>query len=236
MIRKRQKSEPAHTKVSKQLGVDIVNGRYQPGDTIPGELDIAEELLVSRSVVREALRMLAARGLLESKPKVGTRVRDRQHWNLLDPSLLEWMFESEPPAQFVRALFELRLIVEPAAVELAAQRRTPKHLAAMGHALETMSEYGLDTTEGQLADQRFHAAILEATDNELLVNLSASIGAAVRWTTYYKFRKNRRPRDIIELHQSVFEAIAIGDTTRARSVAVALIEQAHKDTEDALQG
>jgi DNA-binding FadR family transcriptional regulator len=189
---------------------------------------------VSRSVVREALRMLSARGLIESRPKIGTRVRARNSWNLLDPILLEWMFESTPSPKFVRNLFELRMFVEPAAAELAARRKTARQLATMGHAIEEMARHTLHTPAGQVADQEFHAAILQATDNELMINLSASIGAAVRWTTYFKFRINRNPRDPIEEHRRLFEAIAEGDGARAREVAVALIVEAEKDTEIAL--
>ena len=229
------KREPSHIKISRDIGISIVTGTYQPGTVLPGEIEIAEKFGVSRSVVREALRMLSARGLIESRPKVGTRVNSREHWNLLDPILLEWMFESPPPPKFVRNLFELRLIVEPAAAEIAARRKTARQLAAMGHALEEMARHTLHEKEGQLADQEFHAAILEASDNELLINLSASIGAAVRWTTYFKFRNRKNPRDPIEEHRALFEAIADGDGERARQVAIELIRQAEKDTEDALR-
>jgi len=202
---------------------------------LPVEIEIAEKFGVSRSVVREALRMLSARGLIESRPKIGTRVKPRESWNLLDPILLEWMFEAAPPAKFVRNLFELRLIVEPAAAELAARKKTARQLATMGHAIEEMARHTLHTAEGQLADQQFHASILEATDNELLINLSASIGAAVRWTTYFKFRNKKKPRDPIEEHRALFEAIADGDGARAREVTIQLITQAEKDTEAALE-
>lgn len=179
--------------------------------------------------------MLSARGLIESRPKIGTRVKERKAWNLLDPILLEWMFDAAPPPKFVKALFELRLIVEPAAAELAALKKTSRHLAAMGHAIEQMARHKLHTPEGQLADQEFHAAILEATDNELLVNLSASIGAAVRWTTYFKFKSTKMPRDPIDEHRELFDAIADGDGQRARAATIALIEQAEKDTQVVLQ-
>lgn len=231
-----KKKEPSHTKVSRELGIAIVTGKYAPGDVLPGEIEIAEKMGFSRSVVREALRMLAARGLLESKPKIGTRVRERKDWHLLDPSLLEWMFESEPPPGFVKNLFELRMIVEPAAAELAATKKTARQLSAMGHALEEMATHTLKTPKGQLADQQFHAAILEATDNDLLVNLSASIGAAVRWTTYFKYRKEKHPRNPIDQHRALFEAIADGDGKRARELTIELITMAEQDTEAALSG
>jgi DNA-binding FadR family transcriptional regulator len=221
-------------KISRDLGVAIVTGRHPPGFLLPGEVEFAEQLGVSRSVVREALRMLSAKGLLESRPKAGTRIRDRSHWNLLDPDLLGWMFEGAPPREFVRDLFQLRMIVEPAAAELAAVSRSARQLSRMGHALEMMQQHTLATQEGQDADQQFHAVILEATGNELLITLSGSISAAVRWTTYFKYRTNRHPRDPIPQHRVLFEAIANGDPAAARTATEALVRQAQLDTEASL--
>lgn len=232
---KEARHEPAHTKISRTFGVSIVTGDYKSGDILPSEIEIAQGLGVSRSVVREALRMLAARGLIDSKPRAGTRVKERSEWNVLDPILLEWMFDSEPSLEFVRDLFELRMVVEPAAAELAAQRKSARQLSAMGHALEMMAEHTLLTPEGQVADQQFHSLLLEATNNALLINLSASIGAAVRWTTFYKFRKNKHPRDPIQEHRDLFEAIAQGDGAQARLCAIKLIEQAEVDTAAAIK-
>lgn len=230
-----ERRQPAHTTISRRLGVAIVTGFYQPGSVLPGEFEIVEQQGVSRSVVREALRMLAAKGLVESKPKLGTRVRERREWNTLDPDVLEWMFEGEPSAIFVKNLFELRLMVEPAAAELAARKKTARHISAMGHALERMAANTLQSAEGQLADQQFHAVILEATDNDLIINLSAIIGAAVRWTTHFKCRRTGRPRDPIEEHRSLFEAIVDGDGEKARAATVKLIRLAEQDTEAAMQ-
>ena len=143
---------PAHSALARDIGVAIVTGRIAPGSTLPGEVEIAEQRGMSRSVVREALRMLSAKGLVVSKPKAGTRVRERLEWNLLDPDLLAWMFEGEPPAGFVSSLFQLRLIVEPAAAELAAISRTTRQLSRMGAALEAMGEHGLHTEQGRAAD------------------------------------------------------------------------------------
>ena len=184
--------------------------------------------------VWELLRMLAAKGLVESRPKAGTRVRERQAWNLLDPELLGWMFEgASPPLAFVRSLFQLRMIVEPAAAELAALSRSSRQLTRMGHALEEMARLGLDSEAGRAADQSFHATILEATGNELLVSLSASIAAAVRWTTLFKYRAGA-PRDPVAEHQALFEAIARSDGPGARAATETLVELARQDTERAM--
>lgn len=228
------RKRPAHATLAQRIGVMIVTGQHQPGEILSSELDFAETFGVSRSVIREALKMLEAKGLVESRRKIGTRVREREEWNLLDPELLGWMFEGAPPLGFVRSLFQLRLIVEPAAAELAAVGRTTRQLSAMGHALETMSECGLANEKGRAADQRFHALILKATGNELLVSLSAGIAAAVRWTTFFKHRHDRNPRDPMEEHRALFDAIADGDREAAGRITRFLIEQAELDTEAAM--
>ncbi|KQU55914.1 GntR family transcriptional regulator [Sphingomonas sp. Leaf339] len=230
-----KRTRPAHLMLAQQLGVAIVTGRHPPGTVLPGEIEQAETLGVSRSVVREMLRTLAAKGLVEGRPKTGTRVRDRHDWNLLDPELLGWMFEGAPPLPFVHSLFQLRMIVEPAAAEIAATKRSARHLSAMGHALETMSTHGLASEIGRAADQEFHSVILDSTGNELLVSLSASISAAVRWTTFFKYRHEKHPRNPIPEHRALFEAIANSDPAAAGEATRALVNQAHLDTEAALE-
>ncbi|MDE0880064.1 MAG: FCD domain-containing protein, partial [Sphingomonas bacterium] len=180
-------------------------------------------------------RTLAAKGLVESRPKAGTRVRERRDWNLLDPELLGWMFEGAPSLPFVRSLFQLRMIVEPAAAEIAAVSRSARQLSAMGHALETMSTYGFANETGRAADQQFHALILEATGNELLVSLSASIAAAVHWTTFFKFRHDKHPRDPLPAHHDLFEALANADAVAARETTITLVHQAQLDMEAAIK-
>ena len=113
-----------HGSIAHELGVAIVTGGYSPGDVLPGEVEFSEQLKVSRSAYREAVRILAAKGLVESRPKAGTRVSDRARWNLLDPDVLAWTFEGEPGEGHIRDLFELRRIVEPAAsIELDREIR-----------------------------------------------------------------------------------------------------------------
>ena len=124
-----------HETVTHDIGVAIVSGRYRPGDALSGEVASSEQLKVSRSAYREALRTLAAKGLVESRPKAGTRVSARARWNLLDPEVLAWFFETRPDEGFVNQLFELRMIVEPSAAALAAGRRTAAQLKSMAAAL-----------------------------------------------------------------------------------------------------
>lgn len=227
-------SKRLHGAIAKDLGVAIVSGKYVPGDILYGEIEYAEKFGVSRSVFREAMRLLVAKGLVESRPKLGTRVCPKERWNLLDPEVLAWMFETEPSETFIRGLFELRMIIEPAAAELAALRRDESHLVRMAQALEDMARHSLAREAGRIADQLFHNTIMDATGNASLVSLSSSIGAAVSWTTIFKQRKRRLPRDAVPDHRAVYEAIAAGDPAAARQAMIELIGLALEDTEHSL--
>jgi DNA-binding FadR family transcriptional regulator len=224
-----------HGSIAHDLGVLIVSGRYQPGDLLDTEIVFAEQLKVSRSAYREAVRILSAKGLVESRPKIGTQVSRRSRWNLLDPEVLSWFFESEPSADFLDGLFELRMMIEPEAAGFAALRRTADDLGRMRKALERMAHYGLATEEGRAADRDFHDAVIEATRNPALVALSSSIGAAVRWTTIFKHRKGALPRDPMPEHWTVFDAIAAGDASAAREAMRVLVGEALSATQRALQ-
>ncbi|MEG9525665.1 MAG: FadR family transcriptional regulator, partial [Hyphomicrobiales bacterium] len=196
-------SRRIHGSVARDLGVAILGGRYAPGDVLPGEIEFSEQLNVSRTAYREAIRILSAKGLVESRPRTGTRVSQRSRWNLLDPDILAWAFEAEPSETFIRDLFELRMIVEPAAAALAAERRSSLDVARMGHALEEMGRHGLATEAGRAADQAFHDLILEAARNGPLMALSSSIAAAVTWTTIFKYRRQVLPRDPMPDHRAL---------------------------------
>lgn len=223
--------ERLHGALARRLGVDILGGVYQPGDVLNNEVSFSEELKVSRSALREAIRTLAAKGLVESRPKTGTRVSAKSRWNLLDPTVLAWYFMAEPSDEFIHGIFELRLIVEPAAAALAAERRDSADLTRMRQSLMEMEKFGLHTEEGRLADRAFHDAVLEATRNAPLITLSSTIGAAVRWTTIYKTRKHKLPRDPMPEHWRVFDAIAAGGPDGARVAMQELINLALVDTQ-----
>ncbi|CCA90102.1 FadR/GntR family transcriptional regulator [Novosphingobium sp. PP1Y] len=224
-----------HGAIAHKLGTDILSGKYAPGDVLSGEVAFAEELQVSRSAYREAIQVLTAKGLVASRPKAGTRVLPRERWNLLDPEVLGWAFAGEPDIEFVRSLFELRAIVEPAAARLAAKRRDKADLKAMKTALAEMRSHTLTTEAGRAADRDFHAAILHATGNQALMVLSASIGAAVNWTTQFKLRARALPRSPIPDHTKVYEAIAAGDGDAAAEAMNVLVELALDDTRSAMR-
>lgn len=222
-----------HGKLARDLGALIVSGSYQTGQLLETEMEASERHQVSRAAYREAVRMLAAKGLVESRPKVGTRVTQRDKWHLLDPDVLTWMFQSEPEEGLLDALFELRMIVEPEAAGLAAQRRTGEHLERMKQALGVMRDRTLATADGRAADQDFHAVLLIASDNPFLRTLTSSVSTAVSASTALKQKFRPLVRDPLPDHERVYDAIAARDAAGARAAMAMLVELARSDTKNA---
>jgi DNA-binding FadR family transcriptional regulator len=216
--------------IARDIGMQIVSGRFKPGDILHGEIETSGRLQVSRTAYREAVRILAAKGLVTALRKVGTRVSPRDEWHLLDPDVLGWIFEFEPGDEMVSDLFELRRMVEPEAAALAAIRRTDGHLQAMAEALKGMSRHGLSSEAGRQADKAFHAALLRATGNAFVGSLTAGVGAAVTWTTMYKGHHTHRLRDSLPDHQRVYDAVARKDAQGARIAMAELVDLALRDT------
>lgn len=221
--------------LAQDLAVQILSGELPEGYVFPNEVEYAETLRISRPALREAFRVLTAKGLVNRRPKAGTHVSPRRQWSLLDPDLLAWQFQREPSRKFLRDLFELRLLVEPGAAALAATRRSKAQVAAMSESLERMALYGLGTAEGRLADQQFHMIMLEATGNDAVVALASSIMAAIAWTTLYKQRKRGLIRDPIPDHRILFKAIERGAADEARKAMAELVRLALADTESSLR-
>ena len=228
--RTRGKPLRLHGTIARKLGILIMSGQYQPGDLLDGEIESSERLAVSRTAYREAVRILAAKGLVDARPKVGTRVNPRSKWHLLDPDVLDWTFESEPDLQLLNSLFELRNVVESAAAALAATRRSSAHLKTMKSALERMAKHTLATETGRQADLEFHATLLDATNNPFIISLTNGVSAAVRTTTMFKQRKHPLVRDPLPDHLKVYEAIAEKDAGKAQKAMSELIQLARMDT------
>jgi DNA-binding FadR family transcriptional regulator len=221
--------------LAQQFALQILKGELPEGHVFPGEVELAAQLGISRSVLREAFRILTSKGLVEGRPKAGTRVCPRSQWSLLDPDLLAWHFEARPSRKFLRDLFELRLIVEPGAAALAASRRTNAQLTRMEAALDAMARHSLATEAGREADQRFHLTMLEATGNETILALSSTILSAIAWTTIFKQRKRKLPRDPVPDHLALFKAIKAADAEAAREAMADLVRLALADTEFSLR-
>jgi len=211
-----------HAQVIEDIGESIVSGALQPGDALPGEAQLATQMAVSRTVLREALKVLAAKGLIETRQKTGMRVRDPRHWNHLDADVLAWRCAAMPTDDFVDKLVEMRAIIEPAAVAAAARRREPAQLEAIGAALEAMEE-STTLDEWAVADLHFHEAVLAATNNELLSSLFGVIEAALGTFFVMSARTAKNFKYALPHHRAVYEAIRRRRPNEAAAAMQAMI-------------
>ena len=195
-----------HGQVIQELGQLIVSGELSPGEGLPREELLAERMHVSRTALREAMKVLSAKGLIESRQKTGTRVRETIHWNQLDADVLAWRCASMPTDSFVEKLVEMREIIEPAACAAAARRRTVEQLARIETAYAAM-EAAVDLDTWAEADLAFHEAVLHATNNELMVSLFSVIETALG--TYFSLSARTAVNFKYSLphHRKVYEAI-----------------------------
>ena len=167
-----------HGHVIRELGKRIVVGDLHPGDVLPREEDLAVSMDVSRTALREALKVLSAKGLIESRPRVGTRVRPKHLWNQLDADVLSWRCASMPTDDFIEKLVEMREIIEPAAAAAAARRRTDAQLSKMDSGYQEM-KVAKTPEEWAAADVSFHDAVMQATGNELMISLFSVVESAL---------------------------------------------------------
>lgn len=167
--------------VVEELGSRIVRGDLRPGDPFPNEADLGREFGASRSVIREAVKALAAKGLLESRTRTGIRVLPSQDWNLLDLDVLGWRYGAMDPQAFFGELFEIRRMIEPEASALAAERATPEDIAVIEEAFArmTVAETDAEIPAAIVADLDFHRAILTAAHNDLLLQMGKLIGVGL---------------------------------------------------------
>jgi DNA-binding FadR family transcriptional regulator len=222
-----------HGAVVHEIGVRILNGELKPGETLPdnGVLDEAD---VSRTVVREAIKVLAAKGLVESRPKVGTRVRPRREWNLLDPDVLAWQVEAGADARFLEQALELRRMIEPAAARLAAERATDEQIAALYGAYEEMFAAGDDLDAFMAPDLRFHSLLLEACGNELLEHMSEIFTAVLRTVFAYSSSSSRSYPRAARRHRAIAKAIEARDPDAAEQAVLRLIDDTKRNLASAL--
>jgi GntR family galactonate operon transcriptional repressor len=193
-----------HSHVVQELGSRIVRGELKAGDPFPSEADLGREFGASRSVIREAVKSLAARGLLESRTRTGIKVLPPTHWNLLDIEVLGWRYESMPRGQFFQELFEIRGMIEPAAAALAADRATVAEIAAIAAAYGEMAKADPNAETAIEADLRFHRGILSAGHNDLLLQMGNLIGVGL----LVSYRISTEPYTVfLGSHKAVLDAI-----------------------------
>lgn len=214
---------PIHATVASEIGQRIVRGDYPPGTVLPNEAEWSEMFGVSRSVVREAVKILMAKNLLSSRPKVGSRVEPRENWNLLDRDVLMWYASAPRPMEVLRTVQEFRHIIEPEAAALAAERRTDEEMRAISKACHEMGT-AATLLARTAADTRFHMGILRAARNELLLPLSTVINSALDHLFQFVTREVNDLRHAQGLHENIEQAIRLRRPDAARRAVRRLLE------------
>lgn len=220
-----------HRHVVKTLAQRILSKEFLPGSALPSEPELCEAFKVSRSAVREAVKVLDSKGMVTTRPRIGTVVQAREDWNLLDPDVLAWSMELQPSAELVLSLIEARQVIEPAAARLAALRASASDIAPMEDAYARMSRHksAQNFEAFNKADIDFHTALLRASGNIVFQQLSNTIGAALAYSFRLSISRAREPGASLPNHGEVIERIRLRDSegayaSMARLLNIAIVD------------
>jgi GntR family galactonate operon transcriptional repressor len=223
------RSDGVHGRLVHELGSRIVSGALPPGELLPTEAILVTELGSGRSAVREAVKVLTAKGLVRARTKVGTIVLPETSWNLLDPDVLAWRYETAPTDKQLDDLAGIRVALEPEAARLAATAKDRKCVAAIRSAYLRMEETIDDPDRFIEHDLAFHRAVIDAGGNQLLQHLNELMSVALAAARQVHSRNVRRNKRTLPAHQAVLDAIASRDPVAAAALMRALVTSAQHD-------
>jgi DNA-binding FadR family transcriptional regulator len=217
-----------HPQIVRDLGMRIVSGHYQPGDRLPLEASLCAAYDVSRPVLREATRVLVAKGLVISRQRAGVIVRPRGEWHLLDPDVLYWLIQTKPQEEFVETLLTVRRIFEPAAAALAAKVASAESLKGIAEAYAGME--AAKTPEELLEpDLAFHRRIAEATGNDLLAYIGNMLSLALRESIRLSSKHPNTHALSLPRHKAILTALLNRDPLGARQATLVQLEETRED-------
>jgi DNA-binding FadR family transcriptional regulator len=213
--------------MTQSLGRAIVCGEYNINESLPSEAVLCEDFGVSRTAVREAVKMLSAKGLISSRQRQGIRILPEEEWNILDPDLLRWSLESNPSLRVLKEFLQMRIAIEPEAAALAARNASPERIAVVREALDRMDRArGKNAEEALEADIDFHISILYASENRFFIRMRdftrTALNVSIRHTNLIK----SNPAGIVADHAEVLTAIENRDPVKARQSMFELIDEA----------
>ncbi len=220
--------------VVRQIGLSLMRNDFKPGDALLSEPELSLQFNISRPILREALKMLGAKGLIESRPKTGTRVRPRADWNLLDPDVIAWQYEIGFDRSFLQAVCEIRLMFEPMTAGFAAVRATPEEVAWIEHCCQLLQD-AVDSIELYIpVDLQFHTAICSAAHNELLQKIMTTLDTPLRASRVITSQLPGANQNAMLLHWAITKAIRSRDEQAAEVAMRKLIILTTEDIQRAL--
>ncbi len=212
--------------VAHYLGKAIISGEFGDHNPVPSEAELCKQLEVSRSAAREAVKSLAAKGLLSSRARQGIRVLPESEWNLFDADVLAWIRESNPSLELLGEFTELRYAVEPEAASLAAQAGDEALIAEIVEALARMQRAETGLEDPLEADIAFHLSILNASQNRFFMHLGRITDTTLRVSIRFTNRLKGVPAANYDDHKRICDAIVAGDSAAARKESEVLIGEA----------
>ena len=227
-----------HGQIVHTLGRRILRGEILPGDA----LQAGSAMAASRTALREAIKVLAAKGLVEAKPKIGTRVTPRESWNLLDPDVMAWQHDGLPRPLFLRKLTEVRAVIEPQAAAFAAERADDAVLAALERAFKDMAVAARslpvtgDVDAVVEADVRFHLTILRACGNDLLEQMARVVYSALVVSFQTTSRLPGSAERALPKHRAILKAIVARQPDRARAAMSRLVAETAREIDQLPDG
>lgn len=219
------------SQVSDRIAIAIVSGEVPTGELIPNEDAVVGNMTVSRSVYREAVKFLSGKGLIEARPKSGTRAAPVSQWNLLDPDVLRWSLSAGANEKFINDLYELRGLIEPNVARLAATRRTDEQAQALRAAYEGMATTRPASPENIRYDLRFHELLIESCGNDALMRLKGVVMTTLMWAMGLQAGKTFEDYGpALTDHKRVMEAVVNREADRAYAVMSVLVHDALHET------
>ena len=215
--------------ITAAIALEICSERYPSGSALPRENDLCEQYGVSRTVIRESLKILESKGLVLGKPRVGTVVCDKDDWNILDQDVLEWMGPHINDFDLLGCILEARRTIEPAAAELAAERATAQEIADLDGAWRQMRDSSRNPERFTDADVLFHTVLLNASHNQVFRRLSSAIHAALKYALHASNIAVESRDEAIILHGELVEALRLRDRARARISVNKMLDLASRD-------
>lgn len=219
--------------VVRAIAADILSGRYPTGANLPSENDLGGEHGVSRTVIREALKVLAAKGLVLSRSRIGTVVCDRENWNIIDPQVLEWHAPNTLDPKLFDSILETRRAIEPLVAELAATRASLHEIADLEMAWKGMEAAGSDVASFARSDAAFHQVLYGACHNPIFRQIGGLIETALKFALEATANSVDRRDEAVKVHYGVVEALRMRDGTAARIAANEILDLAARDLEKA---
>lgn len=217
-----------HAQVVDKIGQLIVGGHFAEGEKLPVEAELGERFGVSRSVMREVTKILMAKGLVYSKPRVGTVVEERHRWNLLDDDVLNWTIAALPETDFLDMLFDARMAIEPGAAQLAARRASDADIATICQAYRDM-EAATSAQELLEPDLRFHMAIVDASHNPMIRHILQALHTALSVSISLTSRHPQTYSLSLPRHKAIMDALVERDEVAAANATIKLLDESRED-------